>query len=200
MPARTVEQEFVAHLFAPLDGPHAEPALRQLRSVWENCRSQLGMTRQIDETGLDVRLPADPAAVPPGAVAGLQDVTVTFQAIARREHDVLNVSLVMATPVDAPARRRFGLGTVAPPGWQEFHRWWALLTAAGTGALLGEATIYQGKSRAASGADVRAELPVSDQDAAAWWLRPRDLAGLTVWDSQEDARGVAAGVGEHHGD
>ena len=183
MAVRLAEQEFVAHLFAPLDGPAAAAALGQLRELWDNCRTQLGMTGPIIEADLPGEIPADPAAAPEQALAGIQDPEINFQAVVRREHDVLNFSLVMATPVDPPARRRFGLGTVAPPGWHEFHRWWLRLASAGTGALLGSAIIYQAKARRPAEADVHGTLPVRDDDGAGWWHRTGDLDGFAVWEA-----------------
>jgi len=48
MPApRVIDQEFVVHLFAPLDGPQAADAYRQIRRVWVACREQLGLTEPI---------------------------------------------------------------------------------------------------------------------------------------------------------
>jgi hypothetical protein len=178
-----VEQEFVAHLFAPLDGPAAAAALGQLRNLWDNCRTQLGMTRPIIEADLPGEMPAEPAAAPEQALAGIQDPEINFQAVVRREHDVLNFSLVMATPVDPPTRRRFGLGAVVPPGWHEFHRWWQRLTSAGTGALLGSAVIYQAKARRPAEANVRGTLPVRDDDGAGWWHRVGDLDGFALWEA-----------------
>src|SRR5690242_5814533 len=109
---RPAEQEFVAHLFAPLDGPSTELALRQIAQVWQECRAQLGMVNAIYGVGLPADLPADLRAAPEEALAGLQDQAVNFQAVVRREHDVLNFSLVMATPLapqqGRPRRMRLG--------------------------------------------------------------------------------------------
>lgn len=176
-----VEQEFVAHLFAPLDGPEAGLAGRQMRGLWDACQTQLGMTRPIVDAGLGVELPADPGAQPEGALAGLQDPAVNFQAIVRREHDVLNFSLVMATP-PAPPRRRLGIGSATPPGWYEFARWWRTLTADGTGALLGGAAVFQAKTRNAAAADVRAGLPPREDDAAGWWTRGGVVDDFALWE------------------
>jgi predicted nucleotide-binding protein len=182
MSGRITEQEFAAHLYAPLDGPHAEAALRQVRGLWANLQSQLGMGVPIVDAGLDGRLPDDPASEPDGALAGLQDLAVNFQAIARREHDVLNVSLVMATPVNPPRRRRFGLDAVAPPGWYEFERWWRGATSDGIDSLLGWATVFFGKARTPLNAAVRDTLPAEDGDATGWWTRPAEMDGLAVWE------------------
>ena len=52
--SRLVEQEFVAHLFAPLDGPDTAAALEQVRDLWDACRSELGMTQPIVGAGLTI--------------------------------------------------------------------------------------------------------------------------------------------------
>ncbi|MBB5829045.1 CATRA conflict system CASPASE/TPR repeat-associated protein [Micromonospora carbonacea] len=174
------EQEFVLHLFAPLSGPDAELALHQVALLWEACRTQLGMTRAIDGTSLPANLPVD-AHMPEGALAGLQDPAVNFQAIARREHDVLNVSLVMATPLAPPVRRN-RVGAAVAPGWIEYSRWWRGLTAGGVSALLGGAAIYQAKSAEPEQADVRAALPEQDDDGDRWWTRETPVDHFTVWE------------------
>ncbi|MEV6635077.1 CATRA conflict system CASPASE/TPR repeat-associated protein [Actinoplanes sp. NPDC051470] len=183
MAGRVVEQEFVAHVFAPLDGPAAATAERQVRALWDNCRTQLGMTQPILGANLPGELPAGFADLADGAVAGLQDPEINFQAVVRREHDVLNLSLVMATPVDPPRRRRFGLGTVAPPGWPEFGRWWAGLTSTGTGALLGVVAIHQAKARRPGLADLPGGLPARDDDGIGWWTRRSELDDFAVWEA-----------------
>ncbi|GAA1616101.1 CATRA conflict system CASPASE/TPR repeat-associated protein [Actinoplanes couchii] len=170
---RLDEQEFVAHLFAPVDGPAATDALRELELLWDACRTELGMTRRIDGTGLATELPAEPGSAPEGALAGLQDPAVDFQAVVRREHDMLNFSLVMAQP------RRMRLGAATPPGWFEYARWWRKLTAGGLGAFLGGGTVFLAKGPA----DVRDELPPAEDDADEWWTRPLAVNDLALWEA-----------------
>ncbi|WP_238009096.1 CATRA conflict system CASPASE/TPR repeat-associated protein [Dactylosporangium sp. AC04546] len=185
--SRLVEHEFVAHLFAPLTGPAVGAADRQLRALWEQCRDQLGMSQAIVEVGLGTRLPEDPGGQPDGPLAALQDPAANFQAVARREHDVFNVSLVMAAPL-APPRRRLGIGSATPPSWQEFHRWWRLLSGGGLDALIGVLTVYQAKSRQPAATDVRAALPAQDDDAAAWWTHGLTVEDFALWDVTAKAR------------
>ncbi|MEU6021933.1 CATRA conflict system CASPASE/TPR repeat-associated protein [Micromonospora sp. NPDC047134] len=175
-----VEQEFVAHLFAPLTGPDAELARHQVALLWQACRTELGMTRTIEGTSLPAHLPAD-ADLPEGALAGLQDPAVDFQVIARREHDVLNISLVITTPLAPPVRRN-RLGAAVAPGWIEYSRWWSALTAGGLSALLGGATIYQAKSADPAQAEVRAAVPEQDDDGERWWTRETTLDHFTLWE------------------
>ncbi|WP_305785578.1 CATRA conflict system CASPASE/TPR repeat-associated protein [Symbioplanes lichenis] len=187
---RLDDQEFVAHLYAPLDGPGVEAALAQIEQLWDACRTQLAMTHPIDGTDLPPALPGDPRATREGALAGLQDQAVNFQAVLRREHDVLNFSLVMAAPL-APSRRRMRLGAATPPGWYEYARWWRTLTRAGVGALLGAATVYQAKTPHPDRADVRSALPSQDDDASQWWTRPTTVDDFTLWEVTPGGEGVS---------
>ncbi|GAA3934298.1 CATRA conflict system CASPASE/TPR repeat-associated protein [Actinoplanes auranticolor] len=181
VPSPPGEQEFVAHVFAPLDGPAADPARRQLDELWQACRTDLGMTQPIVGAGLTGELPTDPRAAPEGALAGLQDPAVNFQALVRREHDILNLSLVMAAP-QAPPERRRGVAAATPPGWWEYARWWRKITAGGLGALLGEATVFQAKSVDGPRTDVAAALPAQDDDATDWQTRGTTVGGFPFWE------------------
>lgn len=174
-----VEPEFVAHLFVPLSGPDAAVALAGVRALWENCRTQLGMTQPIVEAGLAAELPREPASHPDGALAGLQDPAVRYQAIARREHDVLNFSFAIAAP-DAVPQARFRLAASAPPGWHEFTRWWDNLGAGA--AALGAAIVYLAKTSDVTAVDLRAEVPRRDDDADAWWEDDYSLSTFAAWE------------------
>ncbi|MFF5295258.1 CATRA conflict system CASPASE/TPR repeat-associated protein [Paractinoplanes globisporus] len=179
--AGLVEPEFVAHLFAPLDGPNAAEALADIRRVWANCRDQLEMTQPIAEAGLPDDLPDDPASVNDGALAGLQDQAVRFQAIVRREHDVLNLSFAIAAPGAVPQSRP-RLAASIPPGWFEFTRWWRDLGGEDAASLLGGATVYLAKTADASGVDLRAAVPAGPEDADKWWDSGITLEGFAAWE------------------
>jgi hypothetical protein len=184
--SRLVEQEFVAHLFAP---PGRADAVRQLRQLWVACATQLGMTRPLP--GLSTDFPADPGLLREGApagiedragaAAGIQDRAGGFRAVVRREAGVLNFSLAMSAP-SATGKRRRGVAAGTPPGWWEFSRWWGGLTAAGIGALGGAATLYLAKARNATGEDVVAGLPPRDDDAAGWWHHPTMVGDFPLWE------------------
>ncbi len=184
------EQEFVAHVFAPMEGPAADAAYRQLEALWQRCGDELAMTEPISGVDLPIELPGGPPAAGPDRIlAGRQDAAINYQAIVRQEHDVLNLSLVFATPL-APPARRVRIGSAAPPGWSEFGRWWGRLTAGGTDALLGVALIFQTKTSLvgtdvdAWGADVWALLPREPDDAVSWWRQfRRTEQGLTLWET-----------------
>ena len=174
-----VEPEFVAHLFVPLSGPDASVALAGVRTLWENCRNQLGMTQPIVEAGLAAELPEEPANRPDGPLAGLQDPAVRYQAIARREHDVLNFSFAIAAP-DAVPQARFRLAASVPPGWHEFTRWWDNLGAGA--AALGAAIVYLAKTPDVTAVDLRAEVPRREDDADAWWEDGYSLSTFAAWE------------------
>ncbi|WIM94368.1 BN6_48550 family protein [Actinoplanes oblitus] len=167
-----VDQEFVAHLYAPLDGPDAATALAWLDGFWERCRTQLGMTEPILAADLAAGLPADPAQEPDGALAGLQDPALRCQAIVRREHDVLNVS--------------FGIsqrpGYALQPGWHDHARWWERLRGTDPGGLLGGAIVYLARAADPAGAGVRDAVPARSDDGAGWWTNRCVLNGFAAWE------------------
>jgi hypothetical protein len=142
-----VEPEFVAHLFVSVERPE------DARTLWDNCRRRLGLTQPIVKAGLVADLPADLADQPDGAVAGAQDPAVQFQGIVRREHDILNVSIVART------------------GWFEFQF---------GGDPLGSAVLYLAKTE--SPIDPRAEVPAQDGDADGWWNTGFTLRGFAAWE------------------
>ncbi|MBO3749299.1 hypothetical protein J5X84_24740 [Streptosporangiaceae bacterium NEAU-GS5] len=156
------EQELVVHLFAAVDGPSAAEAYEQIREIWWRCRDRLGTTTQI--------IPELPTTLPTSlgrtssdhALAAQQDPMAGYQVIVRRYHDVLNLSMVFATPHHTAARQP-GIGV--PNGWHEFDRWWDELAGGGVGALLGMVRIYQAKFErprppiAELAESVRLELP-----------------------------------------
>nr|WP_062337209.1 CATRA conflict system CASPASE/TPR repeat-associated protein [Herbidospora sakaeratensis] len=80
-----LEQQFVVHLYATLEGA---PAFRQL---WAECRKAFGLTEKILD--LPVEVPAS-RGYPPGAEAALAGAgRGDCQAIVRVHHDVLVLSL-----------------------------------------------------------------------------------------------------------
>ena len=107
-----VEQELVAHVFAPVDGPHAGDALRQIRQLWSGCRDILGMSEPITSTGLPGGLD-EQAGAAAGAIAAAQSLDTNFQAVLRRERDTLGMSILLAPPGDPAA---------CGPLWPELDR------------------------------------------------------------------------------
>ncbi|NUO40847.1 MAG: hypothetical protein HOV82_02300 [Streptomyces sp.] len=187
------DQELVVHVFAPTDGPHAKSAYRQIRDVWDRCRDGLGMIDEVPDTGLATALPLDAGTLAPGrAVAAIQDRAADYQAVVRREHDVVNLSMVFAAPLDTPSRR-LRIGSASPPGWVEFDRWWDELAADGMDAQLGVVRVYQAKVGGPSvppldviAHEVRAVLPGADH-APYWWQRGWSTEGaMAVWEVSPD--------------
>jgi hypothetical protein len=193
---RLVDQELIIHAFAPIEGPHAATAYEQIREIWNRCHHRLGTTGPIPHTGLPTELPLDPhRTLSNRALAAQEDRTADYQVIARREHDVINFSMVFAAPLDTQSRR-LRIGSASPPSWIEFDRWWTELAAGGTDALLGVVRVYQAKLTDPVSEpldvlahEVRAALPNNDHEPY-WWQRGRiGHHGFAVWEtSPDDAR------------
>ena len=129
-----LDQQFVAHIFAPAEGPSAADAYAALRAIWNGCGRLYHMTEPISESGLPLFLPeslesrsadneiALAARERPGAAA--------CQAVLRRHHDVLNLSVGMTHSGDTT------------DGWASFDFSWNLLCAPHAGLFLGEARLF----------------------------------------------------------
>ncbi|WP_108999157.1 CATRA conflict system CASPASE/TPR repeat-associated protein [Streptomyces rishiriensis] len=192
-----IDQELIVHLYTALDGSQAVQGYEQIRRIWERCRDELGMDQPIADTGLPATLPSDPKSLVPGRPAAAQEhPTADFQAVVRREHDVVNLSVALAAPPGA-ASRGLRIGSASPPGWVEFDRWWAGLTADGTEAALGETRVYQAKFVGTdvppldfAAAQVRRALPDGD-NSPYWWQRGWTTEqGFAVWELSPDDSGA----------
>ena len=205
MPAsRVVDQEFVVHLFAPLDGPQAADAYRQIQRVWVACREQLGMTEPIAE----IRAPILPpetidGLTADGLVAAQESRADIRQAVLRRVHDVLNLSVALAQPAPEElrsSRRRLPAGQLRRPppqrrlGWVEFAQMWANASMPAAGAWLGEARLFLAKTpRGNTGAVAAAAelgrsldplLPYREDRPRQWWQGgTTTAAGYALWDA-----------------
>ncbi|HET9255019.1 MAG TPA: CATRA conflict system CASPASE/TPR repeat-associated protein, partial [Pseudonocardiaceae bacterium] len=135
-------------------------------------------------------LPLDPRrASPTAAVAAQEDPAADYQTIMRRDHDVINFSMVFAAPADTDSRR-LRIGSTSPPGWIEFDRWWTELAAGGTDALLGVVRVHQAKCTGqecapleALAQQARAILPATEHQPC-WWRRGRlGPHGIAVWET-----------------
>ncbi|MFI7465119.1 CATRA conflict system CASPASE/TPR repeat-associated protein [Nonomuraea sp. NPDC049646] len=184
-PALT-DQELIVHVFAPVEGPFAAEGYEQVREIWSRCRRRLGTTLPVAGTGLLTTLPRTlrPNA-PDRALAAQEDPRADCQIIARQIHDVLNLSLVFASPLDA-ADRAARLGSRTSNGWVEFDRWWEELSGGGTGALLGSARIYQAKHQeqpiSALGDAVRLGLPAAEWRPD-WDEQRHERDGFLLWET-----------------
>jgi predicted nucleotide-binding protein len=201
-----VDQEFVAHFFAPMDGPQADEAYRQVRRMWEACRRQLGMTEPIPQLLAPVlaperlpRLPAD------GVVAAQESPASNRQSILRLVHDVLNLSVALAQP--APEGRRSrppGPPTPVPPArmpaqsrleWADLAQIWAQASRPGADAMLGEARLFLARTPPGDTGAVTATpelgksldslLPYAADRPRDWWRWGVTTAeGYALWDTR----------------
>lgn len=181
---RIVDQQIVVHLFAPATGPRAEPAYAALRELWLGCRQLFLMREPIPGTGLSHQLPATyrelPGAAESGAEAALaaqERPDADCQAILRRHHDVLNLSLVLAQPEGA-----------GPPGsghswWQDLDSQWSFLSERLTPGLLGEALVYLARSAEPPGQHLDGLLPSPAR--IMYWQPDRAAAEgrLALWEA-----------------
>ncbi|MFI0480906.1 CATRA conflict system CASPASE/TPR repeat-associated protein [Actinomadura sp. 9N215] len=197
---RIADQEFVVHLFAPLEGPHAVECERWIRTLWRGLQRRLGPAEAIPGTHLPTDLPAAFDATG-YAIAAFEEPGARVQAIIRREHDVLNLSCAFtSTDGSRKVRREDGERPPFPRGWAEFDRWWDELAGDVPDPLLGVARLYLAKVPSRGGGEsrpsaelaraIRPSLPFATDDSD-WWhdaYRPRDQ--LTLWEpsAQDDER------------
>jgi predicted nucleotide-binding protein len=182
-----VDQEFIVHLFAPLDGPRSAEAYAQLGRIWTACGDQLGMSGR-DTPGL-------PAAVLPTLAEigrSATDSVLAFQegradirqAVLRRSHDVLNLSVALAADAASPPRT----------GWKDYAALWARASQPPAGALLGEAHVYlartaPGKAGATQasaelGETLESLLPYREDRPGRWHQRGiTTTEGFALWDT-----------------
>jgi nucleoside phosphorylase len=177
------EQDLVAHVFAPMDGPLASEARAQIRRLWSNCGVSLGMTEPIPLRNLAIALPDDLLELPEVAVvAGRQSPGAAFQAVLRRDHDVLNLSVLLACQNGSGSSR---------PLWPELDRLWRQASDAGTRSLIGSALLYLAKVADPTrvGQEMEGRLPSAP---AAGWRRTElhASARLSAWEisTRDDVR------------
>jgi predicted nucleotide-binding protein len=151
-------QQFVAHLFAPTDGPDADAAWHAVGEIWRGCAPLFGMTAPVTGTGLPPDFPdramARRTLVLGGEVplAARARPGTMCQAVLRLHHDVLNLSVGMAPPEAASAQDGNW------PWWRNLDYQWNLLTGQHAAGLLGEARLFL--------AQLDAEAPVRAADPA----------------------------------
>lgn len=202
-----VDQEFIVHLFAPLDGPRAAEAYAQVRRVWTACRDQLGMSGR-DIAGLPSAALPDLGAIRTSAkdsiLAFQEGQAGVRQAVLRRSHDVLNMSVALAQPAPEGrrARPRGRLSLIRPAGapsqhrpeWKDYAALWAHATQPRADALLGEAHVFLARmppgwtgdvpASAGLGQDLEALLPYREDRPDGWQRRGiTTTAGYALWDT-----------------
>ena len=201
-----IDQEFVVHVFAPLDGPHTAQACQQVRDLWTACGERLRMTEPIAGLPAPVLPPADfGSSVADGIAAARESPAGIRQAVLRREHDVLNLSAALAQPVPEGlgpppagqlARVQFARRAVQRRlGWTDFAQIWAQASRPVAGALLGEARLFLARMPPADTGAVMATtelgqsldslLPYREDRPADWWRwGTTTAAGFALWDMQ----------------
>jgi predicted nucleotide-binding protein len=142
------EQQFVAHIFAPAEGPRGPAAYAALRAIWNGCGQLYHLTDPIPGSELPLALPEALEPRPGGteiALAGRDWPGGMGQAILRLHHDVLNLSIGLARPGSWPLPSPSG-DPAAPadrPGWWNSYDFgWNLLCEPHAELFLGEARFY----------------------------------------------------------
>ncbi len=133
-----LDQQFVAHLYAPADGPHAEAAYRAIRRIWTECRSMFDLNQPIPGIGLLWAPPDDLAQLPPDgevAIAAQERPHADCQIILRRHRDVLNLSIALAPVPTTPSNEQW-------LWWQDLDRQWNTVVGEHIPYLLGEVRLY----------------------------------------------------------
>jgi predicted nucleotide-binding protein len=132
---RILDLQFVAHLFAPVDGPGADAAYRAVEEIWRGCGLQFQLTDPIPGIGLPYLLAGTRSDLPADgevALAACERPGANCQAVLRLHHDVLNLSVALALPEM----------TAPQSWWQSVGYQWELLTARHSPHLLGEARLF----------------------------------------------------------
>lgn len=180
-------QQFVAHVFAPVDGPGADMAWHAFGEIWRGCAPLFGMTAPVTGTGLPPDFPDRAAARRTLALGGevplaaRQQPGAMGQAVLRLHHDVLNLSVGMAPPETTSAQDGDW------PWWRNLDYRWNLLTGQQTAGLLGEARLFL--------AQVDEEAPVRRADPALYALLSPLLPQASGPDGHHSGgRPAAAGI------
>lgn len=198
MTAPVINQELVIHVFSPLDGPHAETAYEQVRRLWSGCRIRLGMTEPIPREQAWTAPPESHLALrADGIVAAQEDPGTSRQAVLRRVHDVVVLSVALAQPLPEGCRRPSATPVNQPPGrpmgWAEWGQLWSQASAPDADATLGEAHMFLARvpgegvgtfaATTALGQAVEPLLPYREDRAREWWRRGATTSsGFAVWD------------------
>jgi predicted nucleotide-binding protein len=141
-----------------------------------------------------------------GIVAAQEDRAAIRQAVLRREHDVLNLSVALAQPAPEGLVRpgRGSLTRVQPwqcrMGWADFAQIWASAGPPGVGspggdALLGEARLFLARTSPENTGTVEATaelgqsleplLPYREDRPRDWWQWGTTTAGgYALWDTR----------------
>ncbi|MEU4446086.1 CATRA conflict system CASPASE/TPR repeat-associated protein [Actinosynnema sp. NPDC050801] len=175
------EQELVAHFYAVGDAQETT-----LRAMWARCGRLLGADEPIRSTGLPVELPdlrLLPSTVGSALLGARQDHERNVQALVRREHEVLNLSVLLA---ERPGH-----------SWRDFDGLVEALSDDFHEPLMGSVRLYLGISgevveESRSRADLSALLPRADLTPGWWHEGVAAGPGLALWEtgSTTDSRAV----------
>ncbi|MFL6117866.1 MAG: CATRA conflict system CASPASE/TPR repeat-associated protein [Catenulispora sp.] len=147
--------ELVVHLFCALDGPIAEDGYEQLRQLWSACARTFGPVTPMAGGAVLPLLPDSVTTVPSTPVLAAQRGAVSgFQAILRRENELLNLSVGLSPPADGRAR-----------SWSELLLQWERVARRPLDKLVGEARIYQAKVRGLTSAAVEPSAELAEEVA-----------------------------------
>jgi predicted nucleotide-binding protein len=160
---RIEDLQFVAHVFAPADGPDADAAYRAVEEIWRDCGLLFQMTDSIPGTGLPHLLAGSRDGLPAGGeveLAARERPGANCQAVLRLHHDVLNLSVALARADQAEPADQAGTagpGDAVRSSWRTFGRQWSMLVGRHSPHLLGEARLYL--ARVEAGQQIRAVSP-----------------------------------------
>ncbi len=184
------DPELVIHLFAPTAGPDRDRAYRQLLRIWAACRDLMRMDRPLPSDKLDAVVPLEPPPSPPPAdetevvLAGQQrDSREVLQALLRRRHDVLCLSVVLTSHPDV-------LGD-----WADLDRQWDAIAGTAPPTLLGTARIYQ-----ACLLDPSIGLPEASAAHATRYAAGLAHGGVTGWEKYGTMSGDGFAIWDLGGD
>ncbi|RLK59613.1 CATRA conflict system CASPASE/TPR repeat-associated protein [Actinokineospora cianjurensis] len=161
VPAVTAE-ELVVHAFVVADTVTGDQPYHLLRRMWHALSPLMG--HPVSGTGIAVDPPEDlpDESVEEVVLAVAQNVDGTAQAVLRRRHDVVNLSVLFTGSC----------------GWREHERRWESVVAGAHERLLGEVRIYFGHTPPGSGPD----LPASAELAAVVAARLPDVPTVRGWE------------------
>lgn len=185
---RILDLQFVAHLYAPVEGPGADAAYRAVEEIWRGCGLLFQMTDPIPGVGLPYSLAGSRADLPADgevALAARERPGANCQAVLRLHHDLLNLSVALAPPeLTASADATWSW-------WRTLDYQWGMLIARHAPHLLGEARLYLARVDAEQ--DIRAASPAlyaelsgllpdadTEQNQSAGVAIPR---GLALWEA-----------------
>ncbi len=183
-PPTDVDQQLVIHLFAPTVGPQSETAYDALRKLWLGCRQFFLMREPLPHGDLPHQMPPRCQDLPGSAKTGAEAVLAAqerpdadCQAFLRRHHDVLNLSVVLATAPGAPAP------APGPATWQDLYTQGSCLSDGLTAGLIGEARLYLARSATPPGPHLDDRLPAAAR--VGHWTRERAAADgpLMLWEA-----------------